>query len=256
MASEELCSSSSRPAAQSTYIFVHVVLVHAVASLTLASLAQLFNQIMIKFGEKVVTQVEGVLLVFLGRYGEMVPAADEGSSGQVELERAGIRKLYMLCLQHVVSNNCARALTSERNKGEFWNILAMMMQGVLTEEMSVKKSNMQFFTNLCKSGAGDEAYWEFVMQQLLVQVVMMMMESKWNVKDAQCSRVAGEFAGLLVVCKKMKGALFREFVEALRSYVGGGGKWEEALGMWLAEGVDEPKMKKALVEFLAAVRQR
>jgi hypothetical protein len=228
----------------------------------LTEVVQLMNQLMIKFQGKVSAGIDAVVPTFLRRYGELVPQSDEGSSAQVEIERVAVTKLYMLFLQHIASNNCANVLISASNIGEFSNVLNMMLSGVAMDDLSVKKSNLQFFTNLCKSCCCDSdaslhaMYWDFTMQKTLVGTMQMLMDVKFNLKDAQGSRVTGEASSLLFVALQRKPANFQEFLAALGGYCSSSGRGAASCAVLqqMVECADEAKMKKLLQQFLLAWR--
>ena len=234
----------------------------------LQEVVQLMNQLMIKFQGKVGAAIDAVLPAFLGRYATLVPQAGEGSAAQIEAETLGVSKLYMLLLQHTVSNGCEGVLVSPNNISSFTSVLGMMLLGISAGDAPVKKSSLLFFAGLCKSCACDgdavlrATFWNYVVKNVLVQAVQMMMDPvKFNVKDAQCSRVAAEAGGLLFCVLLRDPSGFGSFAASLATFVHAatGGGEEEGRGAGCAKALQamrgsksEANMKKALQQFLVA----
>ena len=126
-----------------------------------------------------------------------------------------------LHLQHVASNGCMFALFSARNVGGLDGVMGLMLGGLRVKEAA--RSTVVFFEKIARSGAakGHAGFWHFVFDQVLVTLWRLMLDKvTFSVKDAMCSKVAGEAASFMWLLRSIDGPRYERFVDGLTGFVG------------------------------------
>ena len=119
--------------------------------------AQIMNQLCIKFKEKAIPAIDAAVLPFLEKCQSLVPTlqnsthdiADVVLPPHLETEQLAIRKLSYIVLQHIVTYQVAGVLFTTINVGHLESILRLMFDGVINvADPIVKKTCLRFFRAL------------------------------------------------------------------------------------------------------------
>lgn len=191
---------------------------HAIADDVLF-VAQVFNQLCIKFKKGAVPMIDGSLLPFLMRCNEVMPTNSDGDlPPHLQTEQLAVQKLVYTVLQHIVSYDATPVLFSPSNVGYLETMLQTMTDGaVRVEDPVVKKTCVRFFRELVASDISNTDHRQGVLEFVFAKFVppMMAMIAKLDPKDALQSRVFYELAVLLVA---MKDASPDRFLRAISSF--------------------------------------
>ena len=119
--------------------------------------AQMFNQLCIKFQQDAVAAMDRALLPFLHKCHALVSTVGETSIGDamipphVRTEQLSIQKLTFVVLQHIVTNRATAIFLSPTNAPRLESILQIMMDGAISvEDAIMKKTCILFFHELIK----------------------------------------------------------------------------------------------------------
>jgi exportin-T len=116
--------------------------------------AQLFNQLCIKYKGNAVSAIDGALLPYLRKCHALVaPLQKEQQSDiippHLRTEQLSIQKLTFVVLQHIVIHGATDVLLSPTNAASLESILQTMSEGAIhVEDPNMKKTCLNFFREL------------------------------------------------------------------------------------------------------------
>ena len=173
--------------------------------------AQLFNQLCLRFKASSVPTIDGGLIPLLTKCQYLVPTSENGNdqAPHIGTEQLAVKKLIYLVLQHVVSNGATSVLVSPSNIGALETILETMNDGATrVQDPTIQKTCLRFFRELVSQWlspepSGDELalyghdLLVFISKKLIPGVIHCFFQNHFDEKDALYSRVIHEFANIL-----------------------------------------------------------
>ena len=206
--------------------FFDPMLSHCTLEDDILDVSQLINQLCIKFKDKAVASVDSAILPFLQRVLAIQlteTTASPGSSGMnggstvisppphLMTEQLFIRKQAFSTLQHIAVHNVSAVLYSLTNVTSLGDILQLMYDGAVTvPDPTINKTCTQFFCELISQwGCGNDqlspapptnvanAYFDFVYGVFVPGMILRILDTTFNVKDALQCRVQAEFCRAL-----------------------------------------------------------
>jgi Exportin-T len=207
--------------------FLAILVQHATTE-DISFVAQLLNQLCIKFKADAVPALDEILLLFLGKCRSLIPNTnDVVGDGQslpphLRTEQLSIQKLVFAVLHHVVLHGATAVLLSPRNLASFEFILQTMNDGAVhITDATVMKTCVRFFRELLEqwvvpatsaapqNGASlawavaspDEAirrrFLVYASQVFLPGCMVVTLDSSFDERDATYARVVAEVCGIL-----------------------------------------------------------
>jgi len=191
--------------------FLYLVIEHATAE-DISFVAQLLNQICIKFKQDAVSVIDVSLLPFLRKCHSLVPAqeevADQDIPPHLRTEQLSIQKLAFVVLQHIVMHSATAVLLSPTNAGSLETILQAMSDGAIhAADPVVKKSCLRFFRDLISQWNaqatinGHDMYrrglLSFVCQTFVPGMLQSVLSTSFDETDALQARNVSDFASVL-----------------------------------------------------------
>lgn len=207
--------------------------------------AQLFNQLCIKYKSNAVPALDVVLLPFLRKCQTLstistaapTPSGD-GVAPHLRTEQLSIHKLIYASMQHVAAYRVEAIFFTPTNSASFESILNSMLDGAIhAEDPLMKKTCIVFFKDLLENWLGStnngnhgatnggsaavvtpppqvvvEGYVRFVTTSLISGVVASFLEETFNCDDANQWRSVTEFAVILEVLRDRLPDLFLQEV--------------------------------------------
>jgi len=190
-------------------------------------LAQLLNQLCIKFGADAIPALDPALLPFLRKCHQLVPSAGEVVTSSdipphLQTEQLSIKKLTFTVLQHVVTYRLSPVLLSPTNAGSLELVLQTMSEAAIhVEDPVVKKACVTFFRELVdqwtESGGSADAvcsgFLRFVFEIFVPGMLQCILSSSFNHEDALQARNMSDFAFILFLLKtRTQGDHFEQYV--------------------------------------------
>lgn len=189
--------------------------------------AQLFNQLCIKYKSNAVPALDSALLPFLQKCQTIstistaaptTPPRD-GVAPHLRTEQLSIHKLTYAAMQHVAAYRVEAIFFTATNSSSFESILNSMQDGAVhAEDPLMKKTCIMFFKDLLENWMGNndnggtavtpppqvvvEGYVRFVTNSLISGVVASFLEDNFNCEDANQWRSVSEFAVILEVLRE------------------------------------------------------
>eukprot|EP00541_Cyclophora_tenuis_P016875 CAMPEP_0116544928 /NCGR_PEP_ID=MMETSP0397-20121206/2383_1 /TAXON_ID=216820 /ORGANISM="Cyclophora tenuis, Strain ECT3854" /LENGTH=340 /DNA_ID=CAMNT_0004069181 /DNA_START=98 /DNA_END=1116 /DNA_ORIENTATION=+ len=190
--------------------------------------AQIFNQLCIKFQQDAVPAVEGSLLPFLQKCHSLMPNTSDvvGTNDGVipphlQAERLSTLKLTFVVVQHIVTYKVTNVLLSPANSPSLLKILQAMYEGAsAVQDPVVKKTCIQFFRELTNqwvgqvngsTGTPQSSFLFFVLEVFIPGMLRSLGACDFN-RDALLSRCVTEFSNILWSLKAMRAKEFDQFV--------------------------------------------
>mmetsp|Transcript_1749 Transcript_1749/g.3879 ORF Transcript_1749/g.3879 Transcript_1749/m.3879 type:complete len:1001 (-) Transcript_1749:62-3064(-) len=192
--------------------------------------AQLFNQLCIKYKSNAVPVLDAGLLPFLQKCQTLstistaAPTSGDGVAPHLRTEQLSIHKLTYASMQHVAAYRVEAIFFTPTNSASFESILNSMQDGAIhAEDPLMKKTCIVFFKDLLENwmlsngnGASNggsvvvthppqvvvEGYVRFITNSLISGVVASFLEEKFNCDDANQWRSVSEFAAILQVLRE------------------------------------------------------
>jgi exportin-T len=183
-------------------------------------ISQLFNQLCIKFKENAVPAIDSSLLPFLQKVlalqlseTSVVPSGNSvAPPPHVVTEQLSVRKQAFSTLQHIATHNASAVLYSENNVGSITDILRLMNDGAtVVPEPVMKKTCTMFFGELARAWAQEgcpapvhvrNGFFDFIYEVFVPGMLHCVLDSSFNVKDANQYRVLAEFGVVLWLLKQ------------------------------------------------------
>ena len=133
------------------------ILIAHCTSEDIIDVAQMFNQLCIKFQHDAVAAMDRALLPFLHKCHTLVSIVGDTCNSDtmipphVQTEQLSIQKLTFVVLQHIVTNRATAIFLSPTNAPRLESILQIMMDGAISvEDAIMKKTCILFFHELVK----------------------------------------------------------------------------------------------------------
>lgn len=190
-------------------------------------LAQLFNQLCIKFKTRAVPAMDAALLPFLQKCHSLstISTSEAPSNGvaiapHLRIEQLSIQKLNYTVLQHIAMHEADSILFSPTNVSSLEHILQSMKDGAVhVEDPLMKKTCLVFFKDLLSKwvvslGKGKEqtatdppsfvvdGYIRFLIDGLIPSVMLSFFKESFNCKDANQWRSVSEVACIFELLQK------------------------------------------------------
>lgn len=180
--------------------------------------AQLLNQLCIKFREDAIPSIDPAIMPFLGKCHQLVPLAGDviASNNDIpphlQTEQLSVKKLSFTVLQHVVTYRLSPVLLSPMNASSLELVLQTMNEAAVhVEDAVIKKACLVFFRELVDQWITDDTsnnnavvrsgFLRFVYETFVPGTVQCMLSPSFNHKDAMQARNVTEFAKLLFLLK-------------------------------------------------------
>jgi exportin-T len=180
--------------------------------------AQLLNQLSIKFGTEAIGALDPVIVPFLRKCHELVPSTGEVVATNdipphLQTEQLSIKKLTFTVMQHVATYRLSPVLLSPTNAGSLELVLQTMSEAAIhVEDSVVKKACTTFFRELVdqwiNDGRSNEAicsvragFLHFVLQVYIPGMLQCMLGPVFDHEDALQARNVNEFANTLFILK-------------------------------------------------------
>ncbi|KAL7559196.1 hypothetical protein ACA910_013202 [Epithemia clementina (nom. ined.)] len=203
--------------------------------------AQLFNQLCIKFKDEACTSIDAALMPFLRKCQALAnslyadagtTAANSNSSTNAHIyyaessssdlvktpphavtEQLSIQKLAFTVLHHIVLHKATAVLTSSTNASSLEAIFNTVKDGAMVvQDPIIKKTCLKFFRDLLEQWTSDadsngfqSGLKIFVCQTLIPGVWQSMVMPAFDERDAQQSRNVNEFAHILFLIQEKHG---------------------------------------------------
>ena len=179
--------------------------------------AQLFNQLCIKFKEEAIPSIDPNLLQFLNKCHQLVPSDDEVINNgdlppHLRTEQLSVKKLTFTVLQHIVTYRISSLLLSPTNAGSLENVLQTMSDSAIhVDDPIMKKACITFFRELVDQWVNDgnnssnSAFVRFVVETFVPGMVLCILSPSFNEKDALQARNVIEFTKILFILKSRLG---------------------------------------------------
>jgi exportin-T len=183
--------------------------------------AQLFNQLCIKFKSEAISVIDTGLLPFLRKCHALIatlstPATNSQAATEIaphlRTEQLSIQKLTFTVLQHIVTHGATAVLLTPTNVSSLENVLQSMSDGAIhVEDAAMKKTCIIFFKEVLdqwtkeppRNGNTDTPPATFVVQGYLRFVCdVSFCNDNFNAQDANQWRSVMEFAALLEIMKQ------------------------------------------------------
>jgi exportin-T len=200
--------------------FVQLLIEHCTSD-DVQDVAQLLNQLCIKFKEEAIPSIDSNLLPFLGKCHQLVPSDDDEQQvakssehipPHLRTEQLSIKKLTFTVLQHIVTYRVSPVLLSPTNAGSLELVLQTMSDSAIhVDDPVMKKTCVTFFRELVDQWVidGDSSdcsgFVRFVLQVFLPGVIQCLLSPSFNEKDALQARNVTEFANILFILKSRQG---------------------------------------------------
>lgn len=216
------------------------VLISNCTSEDILDVAQLMNQLCMKFRANAITSLDASLLPFLQRCQYLSTQllvesshanAEDVNAPHLRTEQLSIQKLSYVVLQHVVVHRSTAMLLSPTNVSSLEAILQIMSNGAIqVEDPVMKKSCLVFFRELldqwipCADGRYEEAptvqpsevlvqgMVKFFCDTLLPGMLQVFLStsSHFNVDDANHFRCLSEFSGMMEILMKRLPEVYKQ----------------------------------------------
>lgn len=185
--------------------------------------AQMFNQLCIKFKQDAAPALDRALLPFLQKCHSLMPVTGEVVQGDIPphllTEQLSIKKLTFTVLQHIVTHRATVVLLSPSNSPSFESIMRTMSEGAISVEDAVmKKTCIQFFQELVDQWGeqvngsinGNSSIQQVFLQYICTSfgpgMIKCLLDPNFDEKDAMLSRCVVEFASVFWSFKARRGA--------------------------------------------------
>ena len=246
--------------------FLQLLIEHCTAEDVLF-VAQLFNQLCIKFKERAVEGLDAALLPFLRKCQSLVPSEDEIAGSDIpphlRTVQLSIKKLTFVVLQHIVTHNATAVLTSQTNVGSFELYLQTMSEGAIREsDPVVKKTCIRFFRELVDQWAGrsdNDLYrrglMNYVSQSFVPGIIHVIMEPSFDERDALQARNVSELASVFFLIK-MRSDTEDYFTHGVLAALNGGGRVPANILEAFRTASSAKEMESCLHEMLKFVKRR
>jgi exportin-T len=189
--------------------------------------AQLMNQLCIKFKQNTIPAIDGALVPFLEKCQSLVPALhnrvhNDGNSDlppHLETEQLAIQKLSFIVLHHIVTHQVTGVLFSSINIGHLEAMLRLMHGGVISiSDLTVKKTCLRFFRALIEQTNSipmdtaesrnryEHGILVYVGENVIpstLQVLVTSVNRRQYVSDANGARVTAELGQLMNTFRKI-----------------------------------------------------
>jgi hypothetical protein len=205
--------------------FLYLLIEHCTTE-DILDVAQLFNQLCIKFKSDAVSAIDQSLLSFLRKcHALIVPISKEQQNSSTDvvaphlrIEQLSVQKLTFTVLQHIVTHGVTAVLLSPTNASSLENILQSMSEGAIhVEDPLMKKTCLTFFRELVDQWSGGAAsngnsdngnngcdrqqlvhgFLMFVCDILIPGVLQSFLVDTFNEQDANQWRSVSEMAHML-----------------------------------------------------------
>jgi exportin-T len=224
------------------------LLVENCTSEDILDVAQLYNQLCIRFKQDAAPVLDQGLLPFLEKCRSLMPSTSEvvasGSNGNnpqyipphLRTEQLSIQKLAFIVLHHIVMYRVTDVLISPTNANHLTQLLQTMSEGAIhVEDASVKKTCLSFFRELLVQWLEADSSHATTRSTsmnavLLVQFVSdvlvpsmfrcFLLDPAFQADDALQSRNIVEFAQILSVLRRTPSSL-EVYSNAVSSTLGG-----------------------------------
>jgi exportin-T len=196
--------------------FVQLLIEHCTTD-DVQDVAQLLNQLCIKFKEEAIPSVDPNLLPFLGKCHQLVPSDEQVAKGDIpphlRTEQLSVKKLTFTVLQHIVTYRVSPVLLSPTNAGSLELVLQTMSDSAMhVDDPVMKKVCLTFFRELVDQWATDgdsndvvSGFVRFVLQVFVPGMIQCFLSPSFNEKDAIQARNVTEFANILFILKSKQG---------------------------------------------------
>lgn len=206
--------------------FLQLLIGHSTTQ-DIQDVAQLFNQLCIKFKEEAISSIDPNVLPFLNKCHQLVPSDDEVVNNgdlppHLRTEQLSVKKLTFTVLQHIVTYRVSSVLLSPTNAGSLEHVLQTMSDSAIhVDDPIMKKACITFFRELVDqwvnngSNSSDtfSTFVRFVLEILVPGMVRCFLSPSFNEKDALQARNVSEFANILFILKSRQGSeKFEQYV--------------------------------------------
>lgn len=176
--------------------------------------AQLMNQLCIKFKADAMPIVDVCVLPLLHKATELLP--DTSGKAQADIpphiltEILHLKKIMLVTLYTITNSECAAVLVSPRNITSLEHILKMAKEGALTTpEPVVKKTSVQIFvcltehwlatTNPNIDASITTGFRSYLMDQFLPTMIQVFLSKNFNEKNLNEFRLVREVANIFFI---------------------------------------------------------
>ena len=177
--------------------------------------AQLLNQLCIKFKADAIPAIDLALLPFLRKCHQLVASTGEVVTPSdipphLQTEQLSVKKLSFTVLQHIVTYRLSPLLLSPTNAGSLELVLQTMSEGAIhADDPVVKKSCITFFRELVgqwiDEGSSNDVirsgFLRFVSEVFVPGMIQSILRPTFNHEDALQARNMSEFANILFLLK-------------------------------------------------------
>ena len=189
--------------------------------------AQILNQLCIKFKQNAIPAIDGTIIPFLEKCQSLVPTLQDivydsaiaGLPPHIETEQLAIRKLSYVVLQHIVTNQVTGVLFSSVNIGHLEAILRLMYDGVIcVPDPTVKKTCLRFFRALIEQAKTippptieanlryEHGILVFIGENVIPKTLQFLITSsnrRQYINDANGTRVTAELGQLIYTFRQV-----------------------------------------------------
>lgn len=189
--------------------FLHILVSSGTEEDTL-DLAQLFNQLSVRFKEEAVPSIDNSLVPFMDKCLSITMKIQSETSleaGHVRTEQLSHAKLTYSVMQHISANQATGVLLTPTNLPHLEKVLKNMLHGaVYVEEYVMKKTSIMFFRDLAVQWLGSTGevplevstgFLQFLCTMVVPGVLQSFLLEDFNGEDANQFRCIAEFASLL-----------------------------------------------------------
>lgn len=198
--------------------FLYILIEHCTQE-DITYVAQLINQVSMKFRSAAIDTLNPFLLPFMKKVEMIVDSLNEGdenTAAHIRAEKVAVKKLAYIVLHHLVSYEVSAVLSSTQNMPFLGEILCVMQEGILNEQdPSVRRTCTRFFRELTSQWidgfVGDiskQLFFEFLRQKFIPEIVLFMVSPNFDEKDAMQSRIIGEVSELLLQLKQKECGIY------------------------------------------------
>ena len=262
--------------------FLFLVIEHCTTE-DILDVAQLFNQLCIKYKGDAVSAIDGSLLSFLRKcHALIIPISKEEQNSSIDvvaphlrIEQLSVQKLTFTVLQHIVTHGVTAVLLSPTNASSLENILQSMSEGAIhVEDPLMKKTCLGFFRELVDQWIGGGAsnvnvdimnngrssdrqqvvhgFLMFVCDILIPGVLQSFLDDTFNEQDANQWRSVTEMAHILHLLKERAPEAYQH---AVLSRLGNGNLLCPAALLGGFRNASDPKEMELCIKQLITTRK-